>query len=189
MEEFKSWRQRLKPVRLLLSVFRSFGLKTMYTATGAQILEIFGALIFLLLGLIHGVLTFQDLSQPRTFTPPDAALRQAMQESRIAIHPQTNLWNAWLGFNLSHSLGLIMFGGTYFGIGLFCFSAFAQFRWLPICPVLVAMVYLILSIRFWFSSPVIAASMALTCFVMAWLVLLNLSSSPYSGCVVFNLGW
>jgi hypothetical protein len=160
----------------------------MHMATVAQIFEIVGALIFLLLGLMHGVLTCQDLIEPRTFTPPDAALRQAMQKSRIAIHPQTNLWNAWLGFNLSHSLGLIMFGGTYFGIGLFCFSAFAQLRWLPICAVLVALVYLVLSIRFWFSSPVIAAGIALTCFVMAsGLVLFNLPSAPYSCCVVCNL--
>jgi hypothetical protein len=96
----------------------------------AQVLVTLGASIFMILGIFHGVLTLQDLRNPRTFTPPDAALRQAMQQSNIAIHPQTNLWKAWLGFNLSHSLGLVMFGGTFVVIGLFYFEVFANSYWL-----------------------------------------------------------
>ena len=76
----------------------------------AQILVVLGASILLILGVLHGVLTLQDLRDSRTFTPSDPALRSAMQESSIAVDPHTNLWKAWLGFNLSHSLGLVMFG-------------------------------------------------------------------------------
>jgi hypothetical protein len=56
-----------------------------------QDLVIVGASIFLFLGIFHGVLTLRDLTLPRTFTPQDASLRQAMQQSSIAIDPQTNL--------------------------------------------------------------------------------------------------
>jgi hypothetical protein len=133
----------------------------------AQALVIAGASIFLILGMSHGVLALQDLSHPRTFTPPDVALRQAMQESSITIHPQTNLWKAWLGFNLSHSLGLVGFGGTFLTIGLFYFPLFAKILWLQGCTLLGAAAYLILSLKFWFSSPAIGSGIALTCFAIA----------------------
>ena len=80
----------------------------MNPASIAQALVLVGASIFLLLGTLHGVLTLIDvIGPPRYFTPRDAALRQAMQDSTLAIHPATNLWRAWLGFNLSHSLGVM----------------------------------------------------------------------------------
>jgi hypothetical protein len=133
----------------------------------AQALVIAGASIFLILGVLHGALTLQDLRHPRTFTPPDVAIRQIMQESSIAIHPQTNLWKAWMGFNLSHSLGLVMFGVTYLVISLFYFPLFAQSLWLQSGAVLIAVTYLILSLNFWFSRPVIASSSALVCLAIA----------------------
>jgi hypothetical protein len=133
----------------------------------ARVLEIAGASIFLILGILHGVLTLQDLSNPRTFTPPDEALRLSMQNSSIAIDPQTNLWRAWLGFNLSHSLGLMMFGSTFIAIGLFNFSTFTQVLWLQVCATLISGAYLIMSIKFWFSKPVIGAGIGLSCFVIA----------------------
>jgi hypothetical protein len=133
----------------------------------AQALIIAGASIFLILGVLHGALTLQDLRHPRTFTPPDISLRQSMQESSIAIHPQTNLWKAWLGFNLSHSLGLVVFGGALLAIGLFYFPLFAQIFWLQSAALSIAAAYLILSLNFWFSRPVIASGIALVCFAIA----------------------
>ncbi|MBA3694436.1 MAG: hypothetical protein H0W77_13540 [Acidobacteria bacterium] len=84
-----------------------------------QLLLIVGSSIFVLFGAAHGVFILQDLSNPRNFTPRDATLRTAMQQSTIAFHPKINLWNAWLGFNLSHSLGLVMFGGAFLYVGIF----------------------------------------------------------------------
>jgi hypothetical protein len=133
----------------------------------AQILVILGASIFLILGGLHSVLTLQDLRDPRTFTPPDPALREAMQESSLAIHPHTNLWQAWLGFNLSHSLGLVIFGGTFLAIGLFYFSSFTQILWLQSCAMLIATAYLMMSLKFWFSKPAIGSGIGLTCFIVA----------------------
>jgi hypothetical protein len=139
----------------------------MEPAAIAQILVIAGASILLFLGIVHGILTLQDLSEPRTFTPPDLTLRQAMQGSSIAIHPRTNLWQAWLGFNLSHSFGLMMFGGTYLVVGLCYFWLFAQTLWLQCCAVSIACAYLVMSVKFWFFKPAIGAGIALTCFMLA----------------------
>jgi hypothetical protein len=48
-----------------------------------QLLVVIAALPFLLFGLGHGLLTLRDLRNPRAFTPPDAALRDAMMQSRL----------------------------------------------------------------------------------------------------------
>jgi hypothetical protein len=133
----------------------------------AQGFLILGASIFLILGVFHGGLTLQDLTNPSTFTPLDVELREAMQRSSIAIHPQANLWRAWLGFNLSHSLGLVMFGGTFLNIGLFHFSVFNQNLYLQICALLISITYLLMSLKFWFYKPVIGSGLALICFMIA----------------------
>jgi hypothetical protein len=127
----------------------------------AQPLFVVSVSIFFCLGILHGVLTLLDLIVPRTFTPPDQQLQQAMERSSIAINPQTNLWRAWLGFNLSHSLGLVIFGGAGITIGLLDFSIYARSILLQSCFLSIAIIYLILSIKFWFISPAIGSGIAL----------------------------
>lgn len=81
-------------------------------SVGPILLTVAGA-IFVVLGGLHGVLTLCDVSNPRAFTPTDAAVRYAMEGARLALNPRANLWQAWLGFNLSHSVGVILFGGGW----------------------------------------------------------------------------
>jgi len=130
-------------------------------------LLIVGSSISVLLGAIHGVLTLMDLGNPRSFTPVDAALRLAMQRSAIALHPRINLWQAWLGFNLSHSLGLLMFGGAFLYIGIRHSSLFAQSVPLQGCAILISAAYLVMSLQFWYSRPAIGWGIATACFVLA----------------------
>jgi hypothetical protein len=130
-------------------------------------LLIVGSSISVLLGAIHGVLTLTDLGHPRSFTPVDATLRIAMQQSSIALHPRINLWQAWLGFNLSHSLGLLMFGGAFLYIGIRHSSLFAQSVPLQGCAILISAAYLVMSLQFWYSRPAIGWGIATACFVLA----------------------
>ncbi len=132
-----------------------------------QLLLVVGSSIFVLLGGAHGVLTFRDLSNPRSFTPRDPELRAAMQESAIAFHPKVNLWRAWLGFNLSHSLGLVMFGGAFLYLGIFQSFLFSRSILLQSCSILVSAAYLVMSLKFFFSKPAIGSGIAMACFVLA----------------------
>ncbi len=132
-----------------------------------RLLLIVAASIFLLLGAAHGMLTLRDLSNPSSFTPRDPELRAAMQKSAIAFHPKVNLWQAWLGFNLTHSLGIILFGGAFLYIGIFHSLLFSQSPLLQGCSILVSAAYLVISLNFFFSTPAIGSGIAMACFVLA----------------------
>ena len=133
----------------------------------AQLLISIAASIFLLMGAGHGALTLRDLKHPRAFTPPDPALRQAMEQSSIRLHPSINLWRAWLGFNLTHSLGLILFGAAFLHVGIFEPNAFASSLLVQAVAVLVSAIYLVLSLKFFFFKPVIGSTIGLVCFLVA----------------------
>ncbi len=133
----------------------------------AQALLLIGASIFLLMGTGHGVLTLADLKQPRAFTPPDPALREAMRRSGVRLHPTINLWDAWMGFNLTHSLGVMLFGGAFVYVGAFAPLAFAQSVLLQFLAVAVSALYLILCIRFFFWKPTLGSALGLGCFCLA----------------------
>jgi hypothetical protein len=129
-----------------------------------------GGLVFLALGALHGAVSLRDVWNPTNFTPTDPALRLAMQQSGIAFHPEVNLWKAWLGFNLTHSLGLVLFGGGFVYVGMFAPSAFAASRALQALAVSVSATYLVISIFFFFSRPAIGAAAGLLAFAMAILL-------------------
>src|SRR5687767_13326030 len=116
----------------------------------AQLLLTIGGIIFILLGTVHGVLTLRDISKPRAFTPTDDAVRIAMQGARLALNSRINLWQAWLGFNLSHSLGLALFGSVLLLVAWRHFPAFADSPLWQAAAAIVAGTYLVLSMRFWF---------------------------------------
>lgn len=132
-----------------------------------QLLLAVGSGIFVLLGGAHGALTLRDLGTPRAFTPRDPELRAAMQNSTVAFHPQINLWRAWLGFNLSHSLGLVVFGGAFLYLGVSHPSVFSRSLPLQGCSILVSGAYLVLSLKYFFSSPAIGSGASLACFALA----------------------
>jgi len=132
-----------------------------------QLLIVVGSSIFVLLGGAHGVLTLRDLNNPRSFTPRDPELRAAMQKSAIAFHPKVNLWQAWLGFNLTHSLGIVMFGGAFLYVGIFHSLLFSQSPLLQGCSIFVSAAYLVISLNFFFSKPAIGSGISMGCFILA----------------------
>jgi hypothetical protein len=133
----------------------------------AQILIVVAAYVFLLMGVAHAALTLRDLKKPRAFTPRDATLRHVMQQSSIALHPAINLWDAWLGFSMTHSLGLALFGGGFLYVGIFEPHVFASSWLLQSTAVLVSAIYLIVSIKFFFAKPAVGSAIGLAGFLVA----------------------
>jgi len=133
----------------------------------AQFLLAIGGTIFVVLGTCHGVLTLRDVAKPRAFTPTDDAVRIAMQGARLALNPRANLWQAWLGFNLSHSLGLVLFGGGLLLLAWLHFPVFAASPLMRAAAVVVAATYLVLALRFWFWGPALGCGLSLLCILAA----------------------
>jgi hypothetical protein len=133
----------------------------------AQALLAVAGLIFVTLGTLHGLLTLLDLGNPRAFTPTDASVRVAMQSARVAFNPRINLWQAWMGFNLSHSVGVVLAGGGLLFLAWPGFPAFVGSHLLQGIAAGVAAVYLVLSLRFWFWGPALGSGVALSCIVAA----------------------
>jgi len=58
------------------------------------------------LGVVHLVYTFWG---PKLM-PRDPALQISMSQIVPVITKETTMWRCWVGFNASHSMGLILFG-------------------------------------------------------------------------------
>ena len=142
----------------------------MIKSNSAQIFLVTGAAIFFILGSVHGILTVRDLSRPRAFTPTDDSVRRAMVSARLALNPRANLWLVWLGFSLSHSLGLLVFGGGLLALSIQNFGFFAESLTLEVTSVAVAAAYFALSIRFWYWGPALITGVALGCLLAAVLL-------------------
>lgn len=132
-----------------------------------RILLIVAAFPFLLMGAWHGVLTLRDLKSPKAFVPRDPALLQAMQRSGIRLHRSINLWRAWLGFNFSHSLGLVLFGAMFMYVGVFEPALFVSSLGVQTIAVSISALYLVLCVRFFFSTPAIGSAIGLISFLAA----------------------
>ena len=75
-----------------------------------SLLPLGAAGIFAVLGLLHLTYTLRDMfGRPRYFAPRDGALLEAMRATRIALAPDgRDMWSVYMGFNLTHSLGLML---------------------------------------------------------------------------------
>jgi|GEM_PF-1951876 len=124
-----------------------------------------GALIFVMMGLTHGLVTISDLVYPYFFAPVDAGLQAQMASSPLGITSRTTVWDSYIGFNISHSIGLTVFGLLLILIGRHEFGLIAEISWMLPMAVAVPLVYVATSIVFWFFAPAITSGAACACFL------------------------
>ena len=128
-----------------------------------------GGGIFVVLGMLHALYTFLDIGRPRRLVPDDPAVSVAMQHSHLRLtQGRTTMWQAWVGFNFSHSVGVVLFGGICLVTGaLVARAAVPQ----PVLLVLfaVGLLYVLIAARYWFRIPIAGAAIATACLLLAWL--------------------
>jgi hypothetical protein len=79
------------------------------------------------------------------------------------------MWRAWVGFNLSHSLGLVIFAAFVFVTGRSA-AVFAHEAHISIpFALVVAAGYLGLARRYWFRTPLIGCLLSVVLFLAAWI--------------------
>jgi hypothetical protein len=127
------------------------------------------AFLLLAMGSYHLLLTFRGSS----FNPRDEAVRTAMEAVSPKLTSQTSMWNAWIGFNASHSFGAMLFGLVYGYLALaepatLFRSVFLQFIGLALLAS-----YCLVAARYWFKSPLrgvlLSASLYAAALIIHWI--------------------
>jgi hypothetical protein len=134
----------------------------------AQSLVLFSAAIALFLGSIHLVYTFFGAK----LKPRDPTLPARMNEVPLVLTRETTVWKAWIGFNASHSLGIILFGTVYAYLALAHPDVLFQSRFLVGLGGIFLLVYILLAKLYWFSVPFAGVVLAFVSYVagiaVAW---------------------
>jgi hypothetical protein len=136
------------------------------------ILLILGGAVFGVLGALHAIYTLLDLRNPRRLVPSDPSVAQAMANSGLRLSGgRTDMWRAWIGFNFSHSLGVLLVGAL--GVWAGC-----RIKVLPVDIIvpaltLIGCAYEVLAVLYWFRIPAIGVAVGTGCFAAAWLLSLR----------------
>jgi len=133
-----------------------------------QILLIIGASIFGILGTFHLIYTFFT----NKFDAYDPSVTEAMKNTSLILTKDTSVWNAWVGFNASHSLGAMLFAGIYIPLSAFHLNVIQDSLWFSFLPVLIGLSYLALAKKYWFKIPFVGILISSICFLSA-AVLIN----------------
>jgi hypothetical protein len=136
----------------------------------ARFLVELGGSIFVLLGSLHALYTLLDIRRPRRLVPQDSAVALAMTASPLRLsRGGTTMWRAWVGFNFSHSVGVVLFGALCIGAGA-ALGAMVVPVWLLLVLVVISIIYLGLSVLYWFWIPTAGIAVASFCLLVAWLM-------------------
>jgi hypothetical protein len=141
----------------------------------AQTWFIVGAIPFMLAGGTHALATLFDTVRPTFFAPVESSALSALEGTGIrfrALFPggrgaTPTMWRAWLGFNISHGLGLFTFGLLCLLIGAYDFDLVEDIEAIRPLTIAVSAAYLALSLRFWFYVPAITIGIGTACFAIA----------------------
>jgi hypothetical protein len=137
----------------------------------SRALFLLGAVPFLFLGAAHAFATPLRTTDRRGLSPSDPELAKRMSEARVRLTGRTDMWLAWVGFHLSHSLGAVVFGVFVVMLGWDAASFAKQASTFVPFSCVVAAIYLYLGTRYWFRTPIIGCAFSVACFVSSWLAL------------------
>jgi hypothetical protein len=126
-----------------------------------KILMVLSASIIFTLGVVHLFYTF---SGPN-LTPRDPALQVSMSQISPVITKETTMWRCWVGFNASHSMGLILFGLVFGFLALAHGQLLYQSPFLLVVGLAMLIVFVLLSKVYFFSAPLRGIGISLACYV------------------------
>jgi len=126
------------------------------------------AVTTLVLGVVHLVFTWVGPN----LRPRDPALEAAMRQVPLGITTETTIWRAYVGFNASHAMALLLFGLVYGFLALRHPALLFESTFLRAVGVVMLAGLAVLARLYWFSVPLAGVSFALVCFVASIVVAL-----------------
>jgi len=125
--------------------------------------------IFLILGTMHLIYTFFT----NKFLARDRETTQKMKETSPILTKETTVWDAWIGFNASHSAGAIFIGLINILLVTQHFEVYQNSFNILLLDICAAIFYLFLAKRYWFKIPLIGILIATSCFIISLLLFIK----------------
>jgi hypothetical protein len=129
------------------------------------------AVVILLLGLVHLLYTFRG---PKLH-PRDPDLTARMMAVSPVITRETTMWRAWVGFNATHSFGLILFGALYGYLAIRHSSSLFQSWFLLALGFALLLGYAVIAKLYFFSAPFRGVVLAMALYLVG--IVVNLAQS------------
>jgi hypothetical protein len=127
----------------------------------ARILMVLSASIVFALGVVHLVYTFWGPN----LMPRDPALQLSMSQISPVITKETTMWRCWVGFNASHSMGLILFGLVFGFLGLAHGQLLFRSPFLIVVGLAMLGGFVVLCKVYFFRAPLIGVCISLACYI------------------------
>ncbi len=133
-----------------------------------------GAIVFMVAGGGHALLTLLDTVRPTFFAPVKNSVKPVMEGTGIGFRrlfpgdaATPSMWRFWLGFNLSHSLGAVAFGLFCLLIAGYDFELVVRIDAIRPLTIAVSAAYFAIALRYWFYAVAIVTGAATACFTIA----------------------
>lgn len=127
----------------------------------AKILMVISVAIIFMLGMIHVIYTFWGAK----LTPRDENLKSNMENMAPIISAETTMWKCWIGFNASHSFGLLFFAFIYGYLAIYKPEVLFGSIFLLFVGFLLLSGVAVLAKLYWFSIPFRSVCFSLICYV------------------------
>jgi hypothetical protein len=129
------------------------------------------AAIILLLGLVHLQYTFRGPN----LRPSDPELATKMMEVSPVISSETTMWRCWVGFNATHSFGLIFFGALYGYLAIRHSTMLFRSWFLLALGLAFLLGYAVISKLYFFAAPFRGVALAAALYLLG--IIVNLAQS------------
>ena len=129
----------------------------------SRLFMLLSAGVVLMLGIIHLVYTFSGTK----LMPRDPSLQVSMSLTTPVITKETTMWRCWVGFNATHSLGLILFGLVFGYLALAQPRVVFESGFLLTTGMATLAALAVLCRMYFFNAPLLGISIASICYVIS----------------------
>lgn len=134
--------------------------------TIAQWLWVTGSSLLILLGILHLYYTFFT----NQFSSRNVEMIDQMQTSSPLLTHKLSMWKAWIGFNGSHSSGLLFIGLLNLYLALRYFPVLQTDPFFFLVTILTIFFYGWLAKKYWFNVPFMGLCLILVCFTLSYVL-------------------
>ncbi len=132
----------------------------------SKYLWIIGSLVIGILGAIHLIYTFFS----NKFLPRNEKLKEEMLKTSPVLTKEVSMWNGWIGFNASHSSGIIFISVTNIWLAFHHFAILQNSHFFFLFNIFTIGFYVWLAKRYWFKIPLAGATITLICFILSYIL-------------------